>query len=429
MATRTLRGALAGAAAAAVWAAQQPLDRRFFGVAYDDTELLGRWVVPAGGPWQPVGLALHLANGAVFGAIYANVAPSPARARRAARAARRPRRAPRDLAGDAPCSTACTRRASDLPQLWGSGRAFAQATWRHLLFGFVLGELERRLNPPEDALEPVDDAVGLLERARLGRAPGVAGTRVALSRRVVITGGSGFAGGHLADACVAAGDDVVSLTRSGGGPGGVAVDLLDAAATRARSPPRRRTSSSTSPRSRTSGARGATPPRRSRDNLATTLNVLEAVRTEAPDATVVAVSSGEVYGPPESLPVDESAPLRPQNPYAVSKAASDLLAGFYADGHGLQVVAPAPFNHSGPGQPPIYAIASFSRQVAAGLEAGDDPIRVVTGNPDARRDYTDVRDVVRAYRLLADAARARRASTSARAARPPPPSSSPRSAG
>jgi len=134
-----------------------------------------------------------------------------------------------------------------------------------------------------------------------------------------------------------------------------------------------------------------------------TQNVLDAVRAGAPDATVVAVASGEVYGPPTSLPVDESAPLRPQNPYAVSKASADLLAGFYADAHGLRVVRARAFNHAGPGQAPIYAIATFARQVAAGLEAGDDPIRVVTGNPHTRRDYTDVRDVVRAYRALADA--------------------------
>jgi GDP-4-dehydro-6-deoxy-D-mannose reductase len=138
-------------------------------------------------------------------------------------------------------------------------------------------------------------------------------------------------------------------------------------------------------------------------NQAMTLNLLEAVRTEAPGAVLVAVSSGEVYGAPASLPVDEAAPLRPQNPYAVSKAATDLLAGFYADAHGLRVVRPRAFNHAGPGQPPIYALAAFTRQVAVGLEAGDDPIRLVTGNPDARRDFTDVRDVVRAYRLLAEA--------------------------
>jgi GDP-4-dehydro-6-deoxy-D-mannose reductase len=138
-------------------------------------------------------------------------------------------------------------------------------------------------------------------------------------------------------------------------------------------------------------------------NQAMALHVLEAVRRHARDAVIVAVSSGEVYGPPATLPVGEDAPLRPQNPYAVSKAATDLLAGQYADAHGLRIVRPRAFNHSGPGQPPLYAIASFTRQVAAGLEAGADPISVVTGNPGARRDYTDVRDVASAYRLLAEA--------------------------
>ena len=134
-----------------------------------------------------------------------------------------------------------------------------------------------------------------------------------------------------------------------------------------------------------------------RENLAMTLNVLEAVREHAPDAVVLAVGSSEAYGPPERLPVTEAQLLRPQNPYAVSKASADLLAGFYADAHALRVVRPRAFNHAGPGQAPIYAIASFARQVAE----GGDPARVVTGSPDTRRDFTDVRDVVRAYRALA----------------------------
>ena len=138
------------------------------------------------------------------------------------------------------------------------------------------------------------------------------------------------------------------------------------------------------------------------DNVAHTLSVLEAVRAEAPAAALVLASSGEVYGVPERLPVTEEALLRPQNPYAVSKAATDLLGGLYADAHGLRVVRARAFNHAGPGQEPLYAIASFARQVAAGLETGADPVRVVTGSPDTRRDYTDVRDVVRAYRLLGD---------------------------
>jgi GDP-4-dehydro-6-deoxy-D-mannose reductase len=146
------------------------------------------------------------------------------------------------------------------------------------------------------------------------------------------------------------------------------------------------------------------PAKTLRDNTAITLNVLEAVRLEAPEATVVALGSSEEYGPPVRLPVDESAPLRPQNPYAVSKAAADLLAGFYADAHGLRVIRARPFNHAGPGQQPTYAIASFARQMAGALEAGEEPARIVTGHPDTRRDYTDVRDVVRAYRLLAERA-------------------------
>jgi GDP-4-dehydro-6-deoxy-D-mannose reductase len=141
-----------------------------------------------------------------------------------------------------------------------------------------------------------------------------------------------------------------------------------------------------------------------RDNAAMTLHLLEAVRDEAPEAAVVVVGSSELYGPPVSLPVDESAPLAPQNPYAVSKASADLLAGFFADAHGLRILRARAFNHAGPGQEPIYAIASFARQIAAGLEAGEDPVRVVTGNPDARRDYTDVRDIVRGYRELAERA-------------------------
>ena len=154
-ATRTLRGALAGAAAAAVWAAQQPLDRRVFGFPYDDTELLGRLVVRSGA-WQAAGVGLHLLNGAAFGAAYANVAPSlPVPA-----VLRGPLAGLAEHLATWPVAAVVDRvhpARSDLPQLWGSGRAFAQAAWRHALFCLVLGELERRLNPPEELAFPVDD--------------------------------------------------------------------------------------------------------------------------------------------------------------------------------------------------------------------------------------------------------------------------------
>jgi GDP-4-dehydro-6-deoxy-D-mannose reductase len=140
------------------------------------------------------------------------------------------------------------------------------------------------------------------------------------------------------------------------------------------------------------------------ENTLATLNLLEAVRTRAPDARVIVVGSGEIYGRPASLPVDEDAPLRPQNPYAVSKAAVDLLAAMYVDAHGLEIVRVRAFNHAGPRQSTDYVVASLTRQVAIGLAAGESPVRVVTGNPEPRRDFTDVRDVALAYRELAASA-------------------------
>ncbi len=215
--------------------------------------------------------------------------------------------------------------------------------------------------------------------------------------RALITGGSGFAGSWLADACRLAGDDVVALSSAD-------ADLLDPAAARAAVAAGFDVVYHLAALAHV-GQSWEQPARTLRDNVAMTLNVLEAVRLEAPSTTVIAVASGELYGPPESLPVTEAAPMRPQNPYAVSKASADLLAQLYADAHGLRVIRPRPFNHAGPRQQPTYAIASFARQLAAGLEAGDGaggPVVIRTGNPDTRRDYTDVRDVVRAYRTLAE---------------------------
>src|SRR4051794_35928246 len=201
------------------------------------------------------------------------------------------------------------------------------------------------------------------------------------ARRVLITGASGFAGAHLARACVRAGEDVVGLSRSSA----LAVDLLDAAAVRAAVRDAGPEVVHHLAARAHVGESWREPEAYLRDNVAMTFNLLEAVRHEAPEAAVVVAASSELYGPPAALPVDESAPVRPQNPYAVSKAGADLLAGFFADAHGLRIVRARAFNHSGPGQEPIYAIASFARQVAAGVEAGEDPGRGVTRQPPARR--------------------------------------------
>jgi hypothetical protein len=168
---RILNGALAGSLAAGVWAAQQPLDKRVFRSRYDDVELLGK-LVTRGEAWPAAGTALHLANGATFGATYALARPFlPGPPLAAAITA-----ALAEHLGGWPLGGLVDRHhpaRKDLVPLSGNRRAFAQAAWRHLLFGVVLGELERRLNPP-DELEPpgqVDvssNGHGNIERAAVG---------------------------------------------------------------------------------------------------------------------------------------------------------------------------------------------------------------------------------------------------------------------
>lgn len=213
--------------------------------------------------------------------------------------------------------------------------------------------------------------------------------------RALVTGASGFAGTYLCAALADAGDEVVRLSRSNGQD---AMDPEQVLAAVAEAQPDAVFHLAAQAHV---GRSWEDPGGTLNTNTTLTVNILEAVRAEAPEAAIVVASSGELYGAPEYLPVDESHPVRPQNPYAVSKATTDLLARFYFDAHGLRTVRARAFNHAGPGQDAAYAIASFTRQLAAGLAAGSDRVRIVTGNSDTRRDYTDVRDVVRAYRALA----------------------------
>jgi len=139
-----------------------------------------------------------------------------------------------------------------------------------------------------------------------------------------------------------------------------------------------------------------------RVNALGTIHVLEAVRTHAPGARVLLTGSADVYGagaPGERL--REDAPLRPRNPYAVSKASADLLGELYARTYGLHVVRTRTFSHTGPGQQPRFALASFADQLAR-IDAGLAEPEVRVGNLDGVRDYGDVRDVVRAYLALVE---------------------------
>lgn len=154
--TRTLRGAVSGVVAAAVWGLQQPLDKRLFGCRFDDIELLGRSVT-AGDGWYPIGLGMHMGNGALFGAIYANLAPRMG----IPPALRGPAAAMAEHLASWPLVAIVDRlhpARAELPRLRGNRAALGQATWRHLLFGLVLGELERRVNADDEPPQPEPEA-------------------------------------------------------------------------------------------------------------------------------------------------------------------------------------------------------------------------------------------------------------------------------
>jgi GDP-4-dehydro-6-deoxy-D-mannose reductase len=142
------------------------------------------------------------------------------------------------------------------------------------------------------------------------------------------------------------------------------------------------------------------------DNLTATLNLYEAVAKQCPQARIVHVSSGLVYGDPAGPDqlFDEQQPLRPTSPYAASKAAADLAAFQYSRAPGLAIVRARPFNHAGPRQSPQFAVASFARQIAVIQKQKSEPV-LRTGDLRPRRDLTDVRDVVQAYQLLMEKGR------------------------
>ncbi len=138
------------------------------------------------------------------------------------------------------------------------------------------------------------------------------------------------------------------------------------------------------------------------------LEALQALRRRDPsyDPIVLLVASAEIYGKvtPDKLPLTEETPFNPQNPYAASKASLIHVGRQYAASFGMRVVLPVPFNHIGPGQSERFVVSSFAKQlaeIALGLRSPE----IMVGNLDAARDFTDVRDVVRAYALLAERGR------------------------
>ena len=137
-------------------------------------------------------------------------------------------------------------------------------------------------------------------------------------------------------------------------------------------------------------------------NVGGTLNLLEAVRLMEQRPRVLFVSTGNLYGDQDSgeSGFSESSPVQTMNPYANSKLIGEQLARSYADEYGVEVVIARPFNHTGPGQAPSFVCSEFARAVAENI-VREVPAHIYTGALEPRRDFTDVRDVVRAYLLLA----------------------------
>ncbi len=213
--------------------------------------------------------------------------------------------------------------------------------------------------------------------------------------RSLITGGRGFVGTWLAEHLTSLGDDVVQIDQE--------VEITDAGALLA-------AVSAAAPDAiyhlaamTHVGQSWDEPLRVFGVNVLGTGALLAAARECGSDPTVLVTSSAEVYGAvtdPAMLPLTEASPTAPLTPYAASKLAAEALCTQAWLGHGQRVVVVRPFNHIGPGQSPNFAVAALSKRIVDAERSGAPEIPV--GNLSARRDFTDVRDVVRSYRMLVE---------------------------
>ena len=212
--------------------------------------------------------------------------------------------------------------------------------------------------------------------------------------RALVTGAGGFVGAHLVRHLEEQGDEVVELERRVDGIDIADADALTDAVVAAKPEAVYHLAGAADV-----GGSWAEPRETFLANALGTLNVLEASR-QAGAERVLAVTSADVYGrvTADELPLDEDQPLRPVSPYAASKVAADALAQQAWLGHRLPVVRVRAFNHLGPGQSDRFVAPSLAARIARNERDGGAEVPI--GNMTPRRDVTDVRDVVRAYRLL-----------------------------
>lgn len=212
--------------------------------------------------------------------------------------------------------------------------------------------------------------------------------------KALVTGARGFVGRHLVSHLRNAGDDVVELDRVSGGP-----DLLDLPAMQAAIADARPNVIYHLAGDADVGGSWDHPRDTFRTNADGTLCLLDAARTAGVERVLV-VGSADVYGrvTGDDLPIGEHQPLRPVSPYAASKVAAEFLAMQAGLGFGQEVIRARPFNHLGPGQTDRFVAPALAMRIARNERKGVEIVDV--GNLTPRRDFTDVRDVARAYRLM-----------------------------
>jgi GDP-4-dehydro-6-deoxy-D-mannose reductase len=210
--------------------------------------------------------------------------------------------------------------------------------------------------------------------------------------RALITGGSGFVGRHLERHLLERGDEVVVVDLE---CDVTSLDALRAAVTSSQPDAIYHLAALAHV-----GESWTNPGRYLEVNVIGTSNVLQAARELDPEIGVLVVSSAEVYGiiAPDELPITEHQQVAPVTPYAASKAAAEQVVLQAAHGYGQRASVVRPFNHIGPGQAPTFAVPAFAQRIKAAKATGAGEL--VVGNLTARRDFTDVRDVVAAYRAI-----------------------------
>jgi GDP-4-dehydro-6-deoxy-D-mannose reductase len=223
---------------------------------------------------------------------------------------------------------------------------------------------------------------------------------------ILITGAAGFAGSHLIELLAADGNDVIGWHRPGGSAPAVlagahweAVDLLDPIAVRAAIERGRPSTVYHCAGAAHVGRAWNSTTQTFEVNVRGTHHLLEALAAAGLSSVVLIPSSAMIYRPQED-PLDEDAPVLPPNPYGLSKLAQERLASL-AMADGLDVRVGRAFNHVGPRQDPSFAASGFAKQIAE-IEAGRRQAEIVVGNLEARREATDVRDTVRAYRAIVE---------------------------